>query len=116
MFAFKKFSFFQQVEAKLHGFPANSTCTCVGGARLWVGADSGAVHVLDDAYASQGAFNAYGHKLLFMAWAPVREHCLLLVCCAVLGLLAGTQRLSAFTAWGRSWPRTQRALAHVMQG
>jgi hypothetical protein len=70
-FAFKKFSFFQQHEVKLHGFPANSTCHCLGGSLLYVGCDNGTVHLLDEAFQSQGSLNAYGHKVLFIAWAPV---------------------------------------------
>jgi hypothetical protein len=70
-FAFKKFSFFQQHEVKLHGFPANSTCHCLGGSLLYVGCDNGTVHLLDEAFQSQGSLNAYGYKVLFMAWAPV---------------------------------------------
>jgi hypothetical protein len=70
-FAFKKFNFFQQHEVKLHGFPANSTCHCLGGSLLYVGCDNGTVHLLDEAFQSQGSLNVYGYKVLFMAWAPV---------------------------------------------
>lgn len=71
MFAFKKFSFFQQVEVKLHGFPANSTCHCIGPQYLFIGCDNGNVHVLDEAYQSQGSFSAFGHKVLFMEFVEV---------------------------------------------
>jgi hypothetical protein len=72
MFAFKKFSFFQQVEVKLHGLPPNSTCHCVGPQQLFIGCDNGSIHVLDETYQSQGSFNGFGHKVLFMAFAQVR--------------------------------------------
>lgn len=75
MFAFKKFSFFQQVEVKLHGFPPNSTCHTVGPQHLFVGCDSGSIHVLDETYQSQGSFNGFGHKVLFMAYAKVGPGC-----------------------------------------
>lgn len=70
-FAFKKFSFFQQHEVKIHGFPSNSTCHCLGGNLLYVGCDNGTVHLLDEAFQSQGSLNAYGYKVQYMAWAPV---------------------------------------------
>lgn len=72
MFAFKKFSFFQQVEVKLHGFPPNSTCHCEGPQQMFVGCDNGSIHVLDETYQSQGSFGAFGHKVLYMAYVQVR--------------------------------------------
>jgi hypothetical protein len=72
MFAFKKFSFFQQVEVKLHGFPPNSTCHCEGSQQMFVGCDNGSIHVLDETYQSQGSFSAFGHKVLYMAYVQVR--------------------------------------------
>jgi hypothetical protein len=81
-FAFKKFNFFQQHEVKLHGFPANSTCHCLGGSLLYVGCDNGTVHLLDEVFQSQGSLHAYGYKVLFMAWAPVSGT--QLACCKVL--------------------------------
>lgn len=71
MFAFKKFSFFQQVEVKLHGFPPNSTCHTVSPQHLFVGCDNGSIHVLDETYQSQGSFNGFAHKVLFVAYAKV---------------------------------------------
>lgn len=79
MFAFKKFSFFTQVEVKLHSFPANATCHCVGPQQLFVGCDNGSIHVLDDTCQSQGAFSGFGHKVLFLAYAKVRSRSAVLV-------------------------------------
>lgn len=70
-FAFKKFSFFQQHEVKIHGFPSNSTCHCLGGSLLYVGCDNGTVHLLDDTFQTQGSLNAYGYKVLYITWSQV---------------------------------------------
>jgi len=43
----------------------------MGGNLLYVGCDNGTVHMLDESFQSQGALNAYGYKVLFMAWAQV---------------------------------------------
>lgn len=88
VFAFKKFSFFQQHEVKLHGFPPNSTCHCVGGSLLYVGCDNGAVHLLDDTFQSQGSLNAFGHKVLYMAWFQVRQN--IMACHLVLHVITTT--------------------------
>eukprot|EP00879_Flechtneria_rotunda_P007092 GHRR01007444.1.p1 GENE.GHRR01007444.1~~GHRR01007444.1.p1 ORF type:complete len:921 (+),score=350.13 GHRR01007444.1:614-3376(+) len=72
-FAFKKFSFFQQLEVPVHDFPPNSTSHCLGGNFLYVGCDNGTVQLLDDVFQFQGCYNAYGYKVLYMAWVQARQ-------------------------------------------
>ncbi|KAI8469810.1 MAG: hypothetical protein J3K34DRAFT_511770 [Monoraphidium minutum] len=71
-FAFKRFSFFAQHDLRGAAFPANAACAAAGGGRVYAGVD-GALHVLDEGFQGIAVVPAFGHKLLHLAWAEVRQ-------------------------------------------
>ncbi|KIZ03467.1 subunit of VPS-C complex [Monoraphidium neglectum] len=99
-FAFKRFSFFGQHDVPGHGFPADAACAVAGGGRVFVGCD-GALHVLDEGLQAVAVVPAYGHKLLHLAWAEVRQNQYLVA--------VGVEEPGASTAAIKVWERSKLA-------
>jgi WD40 repeat protein len=81
-FAFKKFSFFQQIELQSHSFPVNSTACAYSTQYIFVGCDDGTIHILNDRFETLASVTGFGHRVLHLAWAEVRffATCCLLSC------------------------------------
>jgi hypothetical protein len=73
-FAFKRFSFFGQHDVPGGALPGGADAVCTGGGRVFSGADGGSLHVLDAAgFGAVAALPAFGHRLMHLAWAEVRQ-------------------------------------------